>query len=92
MPMRPHRIASLLLLGSLWLVSGCASKIPVQSYPPPADLAVETKPVLDPTSLDSDKALNDYDVSVEGWGERGWKTVSRLCHWAKDNGMKNAPC
>jgi hypothetical protein len=60
----------------------------VENYPPSADLKVEAKPVLDPAAVNSDKALNDYDVAVEAWGTRGWQAVGRLCNWAKANGMK----
>jgi hypothetical protein len=51
-------------------------------------LRVEPKPLLDPSALGSDKALNDYDAAVEAWGERGWRTVGRLCRWAVENGAK----
>jgi hypothetical protein len=39
-------------------------------------------------ALDSEKAANDYDAALEAWGERGWKTVARLCRWAADMGAK----
>jgi hypothetical protein len=27
----------------------------------------------------SAKAAAEYDVAVEGWGERGWSSVARIC-------------
>lgn len=92
MPMRKPQTASLVLLGLLWLVSGCAHEVPVQRFPNSADLASEAKPVLDPGALTSDKALNDYDAAIEAWGQRGWLAVKRICLWAKDLGDKDAPC
>lgn len=74
-------------------MSACATRaVTYQSYPPAADLKVEAKPVLDPSAVGSDKALNDYDVAVEAWGQRGWDAVKRVCTWAKANGMPSAPC
>lgn len=83
----------LALLGSLFLASGCASRpVPVQSYPPSVDLQVQSKPVLDPDALTSDKALNEYDAAVESWGEAGWLQVARVCRWAQASGMKGLSC
>jgi hypothetical protein len=56
--------------------------------PPLADLAVEAKPRPSIDTLTSAKAAADYDVAVEGWGDRGWLQVGRLCRWAKANGAK----
>lgn len=88
MQMTPRRIPALVLLASLWLVAGCATKIPAQSFPPDADLIVQPKPKLDPAAINSDKALNDYDASVEAWGEAGWLQVARICRWARDMGAR----
>lgn len=90
MPMTPRRTAGLALLASLSLVSACASRGAVS--PPPADLAVEAKPLLDPAALGSDQALNDHDAAVEAWGERGWLAVGRLCRWARDNRLAAPTC
>jgi hypothetical protein len=81
------------LLVSLWLVSGCAERpVAVPSYPPSVDLVVQDKPRLDPSALDSDKALNEHDAAIESWGEAGWLQVARLCRWAQGVGMKGLDC
>ena len=92
MPMTAPRTAALVLLASLWLVSSCANKVPVQNFPPRADLAVEAKPILTADALASDKALNDHEVAVEAWGTRGWLAVARLCRWAQDTGAPGLDC
>jgi hypothetical protein len=64
----------------------------VQSFPPSVDLIVQPKPVLDPDALTSDKALNEYDAQIEGWGSAGWLQVARICRWAQANGAKGLSC
>ena len=82
-----------LLAASLLLVTGCASRERVTPiYPPSADLAVEAKPVMPPEAVRSEAVGIAHDIAVEGWGERGWATVGRLCRWAADNGMKGLSC
>lgn len=83
----------LALAASLSLVSACASKAPMtQIYPPAVDLAVEAKPRLAPDAVDSEAALDAYDIALEVWGERGWATVARLCRWHAERGMKGLSC
>lgn len=85
--------ACLALAGSLLLVSACASSAPPeQIYPPAVDLAVEAKPRLAPEAVDSEAALDAYDIALEVWGERGWATVARLCRWHAEMGMKGLSC
>lgn len=85
--MQTLRIQSLALLASLWLVAGCASTpVQVQNYPPSADLTPPAKPVLSADALTSDKALDDYDVAIEAWGDAQFRQIQRLCQWAKANG------
>ncbi|MFN4287576.1 MAG: hypothetical protein ACK4E3_03665 [Brevundimonas sp.] len=50
-------------------------------------MRVEPKPRLDPAALDSEAALDAHEIALESWGERGWRTVARLCRWAAANGM-----
>jgi predicted small lipoprotein YifL len=88
MPTMRSRILRLVLLAGLTTASGCASKIPVQQFPPAADLRVEPAPVLDPAALNSDKALNAYQAERDAWGEAGWLQVARVCRWARDMGAK----
>lgn len=86
-PLSPMRC--LLLAASLSLASGCVSKERIQPlYPPAADMTVEAKPLLDPASLTSEAALDQHDIDIETWGERGWKAVARICRWAMANGAK----
>lgn len=80
MPQRTCLIRCLLLAASLALVPSCAPKARIQPlYPSAADLRVEPKPLLDPAALGSDEALDAHDNAVEAWGERGWRTVARIC-------------
>ncbi|MFN4288898.1 MAG: hypothetical protein ACK4E3_10440 [Brevundimonas sp.] len=70
-------------------MSGCASRATIQPlFPPADDLRVEPKPRLDPAALDSEAALDAHEIALEAWGERGWRTVARLCRWAAANGME----
>lgn len=79
---------ALLIAVSASLVSGCAGRETIRPiFPPAADLAVEPKPRLDPAALESEAALDDFDIALEVWGERGWLAIGRICRWAKANGM-----
>lgn len=55
-------------------------------YPSSADLKVEPKPVPTDAIVTDPKAADAYNADVESWGERGWKTVGRICRWAVANG------
>lgn len=90
MPTTRFPIPLLPLLVTLSVASACANRPPpvVQSFPLNVDLQVEPKPVAGPDILTSEKAANDYDASLEAWGERGWATVGRICKWAKEMGAK----
>ncbi len=82
-----------LIAGSLLLASGCAGKEPPpMTFPSAADLAVEEKPRLDPGAVDSEAALDAYDVELELWGERGWNAVARLCRFHAQMGMPGLTC
>lgn len=56
-------------------------------YPQSADLAVEPKPVPTHDIVTSAQAAAEYDIAVEGWGERGWRAVARLCRFFAGHGM-----
>ncbi len=87
------RTRCLMLLLSPLAVSGCATPAPTfQTYPPVVDLAVEAKPVPTIDILTSAVAAANHNIAVETWGERGWRTVGRVCLWAKERGMPTAPC
>lgn len=78
----------LLLAGLLLLVPGCGPKerlTPI--YPPSADLQREQKPLLRPSDLGSEAALDAHDIAVEAWGERGWNAVGRLCLFFQSHSM-----
>lgn len=69
-------------------MSACGERVRIQpAFPPVADLVVEPKPVPPPEIVTSAQAAAEYDIAVEGWGERGWRAVGRLCRWAKEQGM-----
>lgn len=83
----------LALAASLSLVSGCASKgSPGPIFPSRADLAVEPKPVLAPEAIESEAALDAYEISLETWGDRGWAQVARLCRFFDTMGMEGLDC
>lgn len=91
--LRNYRTAYLVLGGALLLASGCGDKAPVRiAYPPAADLRGEPKPLLDPAAIDSEAALDQHEIGLEAWGERGWSAVARLCRWAVDLGMPDPGC
>ncbi len=87
-------ILSLTLCASLLAVSACArpDARPTPIFPPSADLVTEPKPVPPPEVVTSAQAAADYDIAVEGWGERGWLAVGRICRWAVANGMPDPGC
>lgn len=46
-----------------------------------------------PDAAITDDSVNaKYNSDVEGWGDRGWATVGRLCRWAERNGMPHPTC
>lgn len=82
-----------LIAGSALLVSGCLGKESLPTtYPSAADLAVEQKPLLDPAAVESEAALDRYEIDLELWGERGWAAVARLCRFHKATGMPGLIC
>ena len=89
-----QRLIPLLMLPVLLSVApGCAPQVRVQPlFPPAADLAVEAKPVPPADIVTSAQAAAEYDIAVEGWGERGWLTVARVCRWAVENGAEGLNC
>ena len=92
MPSRPRLILLPMLFVSVWAVSGCAGpRVQVRPlFPPAADLTVEPKPVPTADIVTSAQAAAEYDIAVEGWGERGWLTVARVCRWAREQGAEVA--
>lgn len=74
------------------LVSGCANTVVVRKpiYPPVADMQAitEAKPAPTDDILISEAAAARYDADVELWGERLHGAGVRICHWARDSGMK----
>lgn len=82
------------LLAALLLAApGCAHQgATLQTYPSAADLTVEQKGTPPDDIVTSDAAADAWDIYLEGYGQRGWQAVGRLCIWAKERGMKDAPC
>ena len=75
------------------LASGCGGKEPLtHTFPSAADLAVEPKPRLDPAAIESEAALDRYEIELELWGERGWAVVARLCRFHAAMGMPGLDC
>lgn len=93
MPSLRHRIARLMLFASLSGAAACSPQVRLQPlYPPSADLQVEPKPVPPADIVTSAQAAANYDIALEGWGERGWLTVGRICRWAREQGMPGIVC
>lgn len=82
-------IRSLMLCACALAASACGAErvVSVPIFPPSADLLAEAKPVPGPEIVTSAQASAEYDIAVEGWGERGWLTVARLCRFFKGHGM-----
>lgn len=47
---------------------------------------MEAKPQVPLEALESDEAARLYDSELEGWGERGWSAVGRICRDAVRRG------
>lgn len=93
MRLRKVLMAALVLPVFALTVSGCETLGSTQrAFPNASELAEERKPVLPIEALTSGKVAEDYNATLEGWGERGWARVGQLCRWAKRMGMKGAPC
>lgn len=89
----PSRMLPLLTAASLSLASACAPTVSTsQVWPLASDLRVEPKPQLVPADLESEAALDAYEIKLEGHGDRGWLQVGRLCRWAERNGMTGLDC
>lgn len=87
------QMLSLALAASASLASGCATKAPQSaSYPSPADLVVEAKPVLAPEAIYSEAALDAYDIAIEARGDRLAAQVGRLCRFFDTMGMRGLDC
>jgi len=88
MPLHKSPIALPMLFAFSLVASGCGEQVvSTPIFPPRADLVVEEKPVPTDDIVTSAQASAEYDVAVEGWGERGWLQVARICRWAKGHGM-----
>jgi hypothetical protein len=89
----PRGLLALVL--PLTLLGACAGRNSIQVVkpnPPVADLAVEAKPVMPDAAISDDAAAAKYSSDIEGWGDRGWATVGRICRWAEANGMPHPLC
>ncbi len=95
MSYNPRLIRCLAPIGLLLAAPGCTERVRISPlFPPAQDLkaATEPKPVPPVEILTSSQASDRYDVDLELWGERVQRAGVRICRWAKDNGMPNAPC
>ena len=94
MPSKLFLTRNLTLCALLLAVSACAKPVarPTPIFPPSVDLVTDPKPVPPADIVTSAQAAADYDIAVEGWGERGWRAVGRVCRWAVANGMKDPGC
>lgn len=80
-----------LLLLSVTTVSACGGQERIRlGFPPAADVqaAVEPKPQPTEEILTSAQASEDYNASVEAWGDRVSAAGGRICRWITDAGGK----
>ena len=65
------------------LASACAT--PAEIHPPVDDLkaVVEPKPVPTDEIATSQKAADDFSVSIESWGDRISAAGGRICRWSE---------
>lgn len=42
--------------------------------------------------LSSAVASAKYRAEKDAWGQEGWSFVRGVCLWAKERGMRDAPC
>lgn len=64
----------------------------LQTYPPASLLVVEPKPVPTTAIVTSAQANAAHQRAKDTWGQKGWDMVGAVCVWAKERGMKDAPC
>lgn len=88
-----RRLLAAATLPLLWLslaAGSCSRDIPVQSFPPSADLEAVTEPQPKPTpDIVTDPQANErYNAAVETWGQRVQHAGQRICTWAVDMGAK----
>lgn len=89
----PRRLLALALL--LAPLTACAGRNSIQVVPigpPVADITTEIKPVMPDAAITDDSVNAKYNSDVEGWGDRGWAAVGRLCRWASANKMPHPTC
>jgi hypothetical protein len=74
-------------------VSSCNSTASaLQTYPRASLLAQQPAPAPTPDIVTSAQANARYQRAKDEWGQAGWNTVHAICVWAKERGMKDAPC
>ena len=88
---RKIRVAFCLL--PVWLslaAASCGRGIPVQSYPPNADLqaVTEPQPRPSPAIVTDPQANSRYQAATDRWGNRVYDSGVRICQWVIDMGGK----
>lgn len=83
MPSPRNPTSRSLLLLTFALATSCAGQVALP--PPAADLkaAVEPKPVPGDDIATSQKAYDQYQQNIEGWGDRISAAGGRLCRWSE---------
>lgn len=75
------------------VVSSCNSTASaLQTYPPVSLLKAQPVPAPTIDILTSSQANAAYQRKKDAWGQTGWDTVHAICVWAKERGLKEAPC
>ena len=88
MPLPKSLIANLALCALPLLVMSCGPQVTTKPvFPPRADLAVEAKPIPPIEIVTSERAALQHQAAKDAWGERGWRTVGRLCRFFQGHGM-----
>lgn len=83
----------LMLLPSLMVAASCsATGSALQTYPPAALLTLDPEPQPTPDIVTSAQAATRYQIAKDTWGRLAAAKVRGVCTWAKERGMKDAPC
>lgn len=64
----------------------------MQTYPPAELMRRGDEPRPPPEIVTSTHARDTFWADVQAWGRRESAKLGGVCAWAKERGMKDAPC
>jgi hypothetical protein len=77
------QISRLLLLPALAVASSCAEQGAITPPVPDLQAVVEAKPQPTDDIVTSQQAYDQYQASLESWGDRISAAGGRLCRWSE---------